>query len=188
MTFALNHLGYYLLTNLLLDVLISSAPSRVINVSSAAHLGAEIDFEDIQNSKKYSGLRAYGRSKLANLMFTYALARRLEGTGVTANALHPGLVATNLPANGKMLFGWVIGPILRSFLTIAGKSKAKGCQTVVYLATAREVANITGRYLVDESETKSSDASNDTEAADRLWELSSQLTGFSSSNKRTGGG
>ena len=179
LTFALNHLSYFLLTNLLLDVLKSSAPSRIINVSSAAHMGAEIDLEDIQNPRRYRGLQAYGQSKLANLMFTYELARRLQGTGVTANALHPGLVATNLPANSKMPLVWLAGPILRSILAVSGRSPTQGSKTVVYLATAHDVAGVTGRYFVDEVDTPSSPASYDTNMASWLWELSSQLTGIS---------
>ncbi len=179
LTFALNHLSYFLLTNLLLDVLKSGAPSRIINVSSAAHMGAEIDLEDIQNPRRYRGLQAYGQSKLANLMFTYELARRLQGTGVTVNACHPGLVATNLPANSKMPLGWLSRPILRSILAVAGRSATQGSKTVVYLATAHDVTGVTGRYFVDEVDTPSSPASYDTNMASGLWELSSQLTGIS---------
>ena len=179
LTFALNHLSYFLLTNLLSGVLKSSAPSRIINVSSVAHVGAEIDLKDIQNPRRYRGFQTYGQSKLANLMFTYELARRLQSTGVTANAVHPGLVATNLPANSKMPLDWLVGPILRSILAVAGRSATRGSKTVVYLATAHDVAGVTGRYFVDEVDTPSSPASYDTNMASWLWELSSQLTGIS---------
>ena len=179
-TFALNHLSYFLLTNLLLDVLRSGTPSRIINVSSAAHRGSEIDLEDVQNPRKYRGLQAYGQSKLANLMFTYELSRRLQGTGVTANALHPGLVSTNLPANNRMRLGWLAVPVLRSLIGIAGKSPAQGCRTVTYLATSEDVEGVTGKYYVDELEDPSSSASYDTSVAGRLWELSSRLTGLPS--------
>ena len=112
-------------------------------------------------------------------MFTYELARRLENTGVTVNALHPGLVATNLPGNTNMRLRWLVGPVLRSILAIAGKSTTHGCKTVVYLATAPDIENVTGKYYVDELEVPSSGMSYDTALAGRLWELSRQLTGLS---------
>ena len=185
LTFALNHLSYFLLTNLLLDVLKSGAPSRIINVSSAAHMGAEIDLEDIQSPRRYRGLQAYGQSKLANLMFTYELARRLEGTGVTVNALNPGLVATNLAANGRMPLGWISRPILRSALAVVGRNATKGSKTAVYLATAEDVAGITGKYFVDEAEVYSSSASYDIRMASSLWKLSSRLTNHSPADSST---
>jgi NAD(P)-dependent dehydrogenase (short-subunit alcohol dehydrogenase family) len=178
LTFALNHLGYFLLTNLLLDILRSSAPSRIINVSSIAHMSADIDVDDVQNPKSYRARQAYGRSKLANLMFTYELARRLEGTGVTVNALHPGLVATNLAANGRMPLGWISRPVFRSALAVVGRNPTEGSKTVVYLATAEDVAGVTGRYFVDGVDVPSSAASYRTDTAGRLWELSSRLTGL----------
>ena len=181
-TLALNHLAYHLLTNLLVDILIKSAPSRVINVSSAAHSRAQIDFQDLQNAKEYNGMKAYGRSKLANLMFTYSLARLLENTGVTVNALHPGLVATNLPSNGKMPFKWAIAPFLRFALAIAGKSTNKGSETLVYLSRSPELTNVTGKYFVDSTEVLSSDTSLDMESANLLWNLSNKLTGLQSSD------
>ena len=179
LTFALNHLSYFLLTNLLIDVLRESAPSRIVNVSSVAHMRADIDLDDIQNPKSYRGLQAYGQSKLANLMFTYELARRLEGTGVTVNALHPGLVATNLAANGRMPLGWISRPILRSALAVVGRSVTKGSKTIVYLATAHDVSGVTGKYFVDKVAVPSSAASYYTDTARRLWELSSRLTNHS---------
>ena len=180
LTFALNHLGYFLLTNLMLDVLQASAPSRIINVSSSAHMGAEIDLEDIQKSKRYRWREAYGQSKLANLMFTYELARRLEDTGVDVNALHPGLVATNLPANGKLPIGWISGPVLRLLLALKGRSVTQGARTVVYLATAEEVAGASGKYYVNERESPSSAISYDIGVARELWEMSCKLTGLPS--------
>ena len=185
LTFALNHLSYFLLTNLLIDVLRESAPSRIVNVSSVAHMRADIDLDDIQNPKRYRGLQAYGQSKLANLMFTYELARRLEGTGVTVNALHPGLVATNLAANGKMPLGWISRPILHSALAVVGRSVTNGSKTVVYLATAHDVAGITGKYFVDKVAVPSSAASYYTDTARRLWELSSRLTNHSPGGSST---
>lgn len=181
-TFALNHLAYHLLTNLLLEILIKSAPSRVINVSSAVHSGALIDFKDLENSMKYNGMKAYGRSKLANLMFTYSLARRLQNTGVTVNALHPGLVATNLPSNGNMPFKWVLAPLLRFALSLAGKPTKQGSETIVYLSSSPKLTNITGKYFVDSVEMLSSDASLDMQSADLLWDLSNKLTGLKSSD------
>ena len=124
MTFALNHLAYFLLTNLLTDRLMVSPAARVVNVSSVAHKGAQIDFDDLQGRRRYNGLRAYGRSKLANLLFTYELARRLKGTSVTANALHPGLVATNLLANNGR-----IGALLKVLLGLRGTSPQKGARS-----------------------------------------------------------
>ena len=185
LTFALNHLSYFLLTNLLIDVLKKSAPSRIINVSSVAHMRADIDLNDIQNPKRYRALQAYGQSKLANLMFTYELARRLEGTGVTVNALHPGLVATNLAANGRMPLGWISRPILRSALAVVGRNATQGGKTPVYLATAEDVAGITGKYFVDEAEVYSSPTSYDIRMASSLWELSSRLTNPSSAGSST---
>lgn len=174
LTFALNHLAYFLLTNLLMDRLRVSPAARVVNVSSGAHQGARIDFDDLQGRRRYNGLRAYGRSKLANLLFTYELARRLEGTSVTANALHPGLVGTNLLANNGL-----IGPVLKFFLGLRGISPKEGARTVVYLASSPEVAGVTGQYYVKQKPVQSSSASYDTGAAQRLWEVSAELTGLS---------
>jgi NAD(P)-dependent dehydrogenase (short-subunit alcohol dehydrogenase family) len=174
MTFAVNHLSYFLLTRLLLDMLISSAPSRIINVASVAHQGAEMDFDDLQGQRRYGGYRAYGQSKLANLLFTYALATKLEGTGVTVNALHPGLVATNLFRG----YG-PIGALLKLLLSIRGTSPAVGARTIVYLATSPEVAEVTGHYFSKQRAVPSSQASYDMAAANRLWEVSDALTGLS---------
>ena len=182
LTFALNHLSYFLLTNLLLDILISSAPARIINVSSTAHLNAEIKLEDIQNPRIYRGFRAYCQSKLANILFTYEIARRLQGTGLSVNAVHPGIVATNLPANGKVPLGWVTRPILRSMLAIVGSNTNQGIETVVHLATSPDVADVTGKYFVDGIETHSSKASYDANLATKLWELSCYLTSLTNEN------
>ena len=180
LTFALNHLSYFLLTNLLLDVLVSSAPARVVNVSSAAHFGATIDLTDVQSSREYRAIRAYRQSKLANLMFTYEMARRIRGTGVTVNAVHPGLVATNLPANGKLPLSWIANPILRSGMAMIGKGAKQGSETVVYLATSQQVSGVTGKYFVDCAPASSSPLSLDREAAGQLWNISVQLTELSS--------
>ena len=173
MTLALNHLSYFLLTNLLLDVLKSSTPSRVVNVSSDSHQEAKIDFEDLQLQRKYGGYRAYGRSKLANLLFTYELGRRLEGTGVTVNGLHPGLTATNFLANNGLR-----GRVFNVFLRLVGASARKGAQTITYLASSSDLEGITGKYFVDEGLVPSSSASNNSDDALRLWQMSEELTGL----------
>ena len=173
MTLALNHLGYFLLTDLLLDVLRSSAPARIVNVSSAAHESARLDFDDLESRRRYGGYKAYSRSKLANVLFTYELARRLDGTGVTANALHPGLVATRLAANNGLP-----GVLVNLLIRVGGMSPLKGARTVVYLAASPEVDGVSGRYFVNERSVPSSEASRDTDDARRLWEISSEMTGL----------
>ncbi|MFQ5343193.1 MAG: SDR family oxidoreductase [Anaerolineae bacterium] len=175
MTFALNHLGYFLLTNLLLDVITASAPARIINVSSVAHDGAQINFDDLQEKQKFQGWQAYGQSKLANVLFTYELARRLEGTGVTANALHPGFVATSFGANN---FGFIGRGVKRVMNLVAGISPEKGAETNIYLATSPEVEGVTAQYFVKKKAVRSSEASYDEEAARRLWEVSAEMAGL----------
>ena len=171
MQFAVNHLAYFLLTNLLLDRLIDGAPSRVVNVSSGAHQGGRLDFGDLQSERRYDPVRVYGRTKLANVLFTYELARRLGGTGVTANCLHPGVIATKLMAD-YMNVPLVGGAIARTF----GGSADKGAETSVYLAASREVEGVSGRYFVGQRETRSSPASYDGSLQQRLWEESARLT------------
>ena len=173
-TWAVNHLGYFLLTRLLLDTLQRSAPARIVNVASNAHQRAEIHFEDVNLAKNYSGWRAYGQSKLANIMFTYALARRLEGTGVTVNALHPGFVATNIGANSIPVVGSLIKRVIN--LT-AGKTPEEGAETVAYLAASPEVEGVTGEYFVDCKPVASSPVSYDENAQEKLWELSERAIG-----------
>ncbi len=175
MTLALNHLSYFLLTNLLLDVLRSSAPARIVNVSSAAHESARLDFDDLESRRRYGGYKAYSRSKLANVLFTYELARRLDGTGVTANAVHPGLVATRLAANNGLP-----GVLVNLLIRVGGMSPLKGARTVVYLAASPEVDGVSGRYFVNERPVPSSEASRDTDDARRLWEISAEMTGLGS--------
>jgi NAD(P)-dependent dehydrogenase (short-subunit alcohol dehydrogenase family) len=173
MTFALNHLAYFLLTNLLLDTLKASAPARIVNVASAAHRGAQINFADVQGQRRYSGWRAYAQSKLANLLFTYELARRLEGTGVTVNALHPGFVATNFGRSNRGLVSLSI-----RVSQLAAISPEQGAQTIIYLATAPEVEGISGKYFVKQRVVPSSEASYDRDAAQRLWQVSATMTGL----------
>ena len=168
-TFAVNHLAPFLMTNLLLDTLKASTPARVVTVSSAAHKTCRLDLDDLQGERRYSGFGAYSRSKLANVLFTRELSRRLEGTGVTANCLHPGVVATGIFRNVP---GW-LRAILTSRLVL---SPEKGADTLLYLATAPEVAEVTGRYFVRRKPARTSRASQDAAAARRLWEASEALT------------
>ena len=174
MTFALNHLSYFMLTNLLLDVLKSSSPSRIVNVSSDAHQANHLDFEDLQIQKTYRGYKAYGRSKLANLLFTYELARRLEGTGVTVNGLHPGLVASGFLATNNGLRG----RLYNFFVRRVGRSVEKGAQTITYLSSSSDVEGVTGGYFMDEGIVDSSSASHDKDDSLRLWQVSEELTGL----------
>jgi NAD(P)-dependent dehydrogenase (short-subunit alcohol dehydrogenase family) len=172
--FAVNHLAYFLFTNLLLDCLRAGAPSRIINVSSGAHSGSHLDFADLQGERSYDGNRAYSQSKLANVLFTYELARRLRGTGNTANCLHPGVIATRLLADymGVPAAG---GALARTF----GAKPEKGAETIVYLASSQEVEGVTGKYFVNKKPVTSSRESYDEAAARRLWEVSERLTGIS---------
>ena len=173
-TFALNHLAYFLLNELLLDLLQASAPARIVNVSSNAHQGAHIDFDDLQSAHGYQGMRVYGRSKLMNLLFTYELARRLEGTGVTANALHPGFVNTGFAKNN--------GGLVRLGMNLIGRLVAitpeQGAQTLIYLASSPEVEGVSGKYYYQCKAIKSSAASYNVEDARHLWEISAALVGL----------
>ena len=173
MTFALNHLNYFLLTNQLLDTLKSSGPARIINVASDSHQGAVLDFEDLQLERNYGGYKAYGRSKLANLLFTYELARRLEGSSVTVNALHPGLVATKFMANNGLR-----GRVYNLFVRLVGRSTARGAHPITYLASSSDVEGVSGKYFVEDGLVQSSPASYDREAALQLWQASEELTGL----------
>lgn len=165
MTFALNHLAYFLLTNLLLDVIIASAPARIINVASDAHQGSTIQFDDLGHRQQYSGWATYGASKLANILFTFELARRLEGTGVTANAVHPGFVATN--------FQRAAGLNMRGQLT-----PEQGADTQLWLATSDEVEGVTGRYFVQRRDTRAASAAYDQDVSRRLWDVSAAMVGL----------
>ena len=173
MTFAVNHLAYFTLTLCLLDTLRQSAPARVVNVASGAHRGARMHFDDLQGERKYRGMRAYGQSKLANLLFTFELARRLEGSGVTANALHPGTVASEFGRKGNGAFS-----LLFSVGKPMMKSPEEGAQTVVHLATSPDLDGITGGYYVNEKPARSSTESQNLDAAARLWSESLLLAGF----------
>lgn len=171
-TFALNHLAYFLLTNLLLEPLKAGAPARVVSVSSLAHrMVPGLDFDDLMSEKyRWVGFQAYARSKLANLLFTYELARRLEGSGVSANALHPGVVNTGFAKNNAGLVRWGLG-LAERFL----ETPEQGAQTSIYLASSPEVEGVSGKYFVRCRATSSSRASYDLTAQQRLWQASALL-------------
>jgi NAD(P)-dependent dehydrogenase (short-subunit alcohol dehydrogenase family) len=172
MTFALNHLSYFLLTHLLLDVLKASAPARIVNVSSNAHMGSGINFDDLEFKHGYMNFRVYAQSKLANILFTTELARRLQGTGVTANALHPGFVSSGFGRNDGSMMN--IGMMLMRPFQI---SPEKGAETTLYLATSPEVEGVTGGYFSKRKPARTSSAARDQAAAERLWAISEQMTG-----------
>jgi NAD(P)-dependent dehydrogenase (short-subunit alcohol dehydrogenase family) len=175
MTLALNHLGPYLLTRLLLDVIRASGAGRIVSVSSEAHRGVKLRLDDLQMARRYHGFAAYGRSKLANILFVKELARRLEseGSGVTANALHPGFVRTGFfDGNGGV--GWVARRVAGLF-AIAPEA---GAATSVYLAGSPEVAGVTGRYFIRCREATPSKAARDMDAARALWDASARLVGL----------
>ncbi|MBA7621270.1 3-oxoacyl-[acyl-carrier-protein] reductase FabG [subsurface metagenome] len=169
MNFAVNYLASFLLTNLLLDVLKKSAPSRIINVSSAAHRMAKMDFDDLQSEKrKYRLFKIYGISKLALMLFSYELNRRLEGTSVTVNTVHPGVVNTNL--------GQDQSSFSKGFAKLFFKKPEKGAETSIYLASSQEVEGITGKYFAKKQQKQSSEESYNEDYAKRLWELSTDMT------------
>ena len=177
-TFGVNHLGHFLLTNLLLDKLRASAPSRVVVVSSNAHKSARkgLDFDDLQSERKYGAFDVYSKSKLANIYFTRELARRLEGSGVTANALHPGFVASRFGRDGDMgLQGTILFPLIRPFAI----SQKAGARTPIYLASSPDVEGLTGQYFYKCAPAEPSKRAQDDEAAKRLWAVSEELVGTS---------
>jgi NAD(P)-dependent dehydrogenase (short-subunit alcohol dehydrogenase family) len=181
-TFALNHLSYFALTALLLPMLKQSAPARIVNVASDAHKGVSINFDDIQFEKKYRGWKAYQQSKLANVCFTYELARRLDGTNVTANTLHPGFVHTNFlkTFNDARADGFtkaLAGPVLNGLSRLIAISPEQGARTSVYLASSPDVEGVTGQYFVKEKPAVSSTQSHDRAAQARLWRMSEEMTG-----------
>ena len=174
MTFALNHLAPFLLTNLLVDYLKAGGPARIVTVASFAHKGATLDFDDLEGKRKYGGWRAYGRSKLANIVFTYELARRLEGTGVTANCLHPGFVASKFGHNNK---GFARG-LMRLGQRLFAISEEKGARTSIHLASSADVAGVNGKYFAKSKPIASSAVSHDEDAQARLWEISTEMVGL----------
>lgn len=171
-TFAINHLAPFLLTNLLLDVLEKSAPSRVVTVSSEAERWGNIDFDDLQSKKRYRGFPVYGMTKLANIMFTYELAERLKGTGVTATCMHPGAVNTRFGTNnpGPMT---ILFRLFKPFM----RAPEQGADTVIWLASSPEVEGASGRYYSDRKLVKPKKVASDPDARRRLWEESERLTG-----------
>ncbi len=173
-TFALNHLAPFLLTSLLLDRLMASAQARVVTVSSGAQSSGKIDFDDLMGERKYSGSRAYDQSKLANVMFTYELARRLEGTGVTATALHPGLTNTAFSGEDPARAFAPVVALLRPFM----RSPERGADTAVYLASSAEVEGVSGRFFAYRKARESNKSSYDPAITARLWEVSADLVGL----------
>ena len=171
-TFALNHLAPFLLTSLLLERLTASAPARVVTVSSAAQSMGRIDFDDLMGERNYSGQSAYNQSKLANVMFTYELSKRLEGTGVTATAVHPGMTSTDFSAEDPAL--GILVRILRPFM----QTPAQGADTPVYLASSPEVEGASGGYFVKRKTKRSHATSYDAATTGRLWQVSADLVGI----------
>lgn len=188
MTWALNHLNYFMLTNLLLETLVASGEpgnaSRIVNVASAAHRGARIKFDDLQGENRYSGMQAYGQSKLANVFFTYELDRRLQRAGVDdricVNALHPGFVSTNLIGDNN----WLVRAGARLVYFFAGKSPEEGAETSIYLASSPEVEGVSGMYFVDSEPVQTAPLSYDENVARRLWEVSAEMTGLEAAINR----
>ena len=170
MTFALNHLAGFLLTNLLLDTLKASAPARIINVSSGAHTTGKIEFDNLQAERGYSP-RVYENSKLANILFTMELARRLEGTGVTVNALHPGFTSTGFAKNN----GKVIAALVSIFAPLVARSSAKGAETSIYLASSPSVEGITGKYFHNSRVLPAAPQATDMVVARKLWDVSAEM-------------
>jgi len=170
LTFALNHMAYFTLTGCLRERLVASAPARVVSTASAAHYGAKLDFDDLQCERGYSAWRAYNRSKLANILFTRELAKRLAGTNVTANCLHPGVVASRF---GDQAGGWTarLFPLIKRFAI----SPTQGADTIVYLASSPEVATISGEYFAKRKIATSSRAARDDAAAAKLWAMSEAI-------------
>jgi NAD(P)-dependent dehydrogenase (short-subunit alcohol dehydrogenase family) len=172
MTFALNHIGYFLLTNLLLETLKRGKNARIVSVSSGAHLAAKINFDDLQLEQKFSGWAAYCTSKLMNVLFTKELARKLTGTGVTANCLHPGFVNTGFAGGSSDFFGKALN-FVKNFAAITPE---KGAETMIYLSSSAEVANVTGEYFEKKKIAKVNPIALDSSIAKRLWDVSEKLT------------
>jgi NAD(P)-dependent dehydrogenase (short-subunit alcohol dehydrogenase family) len=172
LTFVLNHLSYFVVTAGLRERLLGSTPGRIVSTSSTAHMGMKIDLNDLQTKNGYSSLKSYGRSKLENILFTRELARRLRGTGLTANCLHPGVVATRFGHES----GGVLQPFLKA-LQLFAISPEKGAETIVYLASSPDVANVTGEYFAKNKIAKTSAAAQDMGLAAALWAKTAELTG-----------
>jgi len=175
LTFATNHMSYFLLTHGLRERLLASPPARVVNTSSAAHRRADLDFDDLQSARGYRGFMAYSRSKLCNILYTRELARRSAATGVTANCLHPGFVATRFGDASGGLFSYVV----RASKQVFAISSEKGAETLVYLASSPEVATISGGYFYQCQLATPTRAAQDDAAARRLWAETARLAGLS---------
>ncbi|XP_069948214.1 retinol dehydrogenase 13 isoform X2 [Cherax quadricarinatus] len=176
--FGTNHIGHFLLTNLLLDKLKASAPSRIINVSSVAHMRGSINFSDLNGDKNYGEGQAYAQSKLANILFTRELAERLEGTGVTSNAIHPGIVFTDIGRHMGINNSWIAKIFLFPLLWLFLKTPRQGAQTTIYAALNSELENVSGKYFSNKAEAEVSEAAQDRAAAKRLWAISEHWTGL----------
>jgi len=174
--FAVNYLGGFLLSHLLLDLLLASTPARIVNVSSSAHKGANIDFDDLQGERGYKGSKAYSQSKLAQILFTVEYGRRLAGTGVTVNAVHPGVIKTNLGADGS-------SAVVR-FVRMFFKSPAKGAETPIFLVASPTVANLSGQYFSNRQVTVPSRQAQDPAVARRLYDVSVKLAGLGADESR----
>jgi NAD(P)-dependent dehydrogenase (short-subunit alcohol dehydrogenase family) len=177
LTWAVNHLAPFLLSRLLLNRLKESAPARIITTASQAHQGAHIPFDDLNAERSYRGFGRYCETKLANIPFTTELARRLDGTGVTANCFHPGLVATGFNRNNGLLMN-----LGMTILRPVARSPEKGAETLVWLATSPDVANVSGRYFFDKKQAQSSREAQDAQIARRLWEISERQCAISKRN------
>jgi len=172
-TFAVNHMAYFVLTHVLRERLLAAQPARVVNTASAAHMGRTLDFDDLRLEKRYTTMTAYGRSKLCNILFTRELARRLAGTGVTANCLHPGFVATGLGQRDGGAFALAV-----RFSMLFASRPERGAETIVYLASAPEIAAVSGGYFIGTRQVDPSRAAQDDAAARRLWEVSARIAGY----------
>jgi NAD(P)-dependent dehydrogenase (short-subunit alcohol dehydrogenase family) len=174
MTFATNHMNYFVVTNILLDRLKATPGARIVSTASEAHKSGKLDFDDLQSAKSYSTFRVYGTSKLCNILFTRELARRVDGTGVTANCLHPGFVGTRLGQNNATNF--FIKALARTIMTF-GISPEEGAKTIIHLASSPDVATISGEYFYKCKVAEPSLAAQDGDAAKRLWDVSAKIAG-----------
>jgi NAD(P)-dependent dehydrogenase (short-subunit alcohol dehydrogenase family) len=174
MTFATNHMNYFVVTNILLDRLKATPGARIVSTASEAHKSGKLDFDDLQSAKSYSTFRVYGTSKLCNILFTRELARRVDGTGVTANCLHPGFVGTRLGQNNATNF--FMKALARTIMTF-GISPEEGAKTIIHLASSPDVATISGEYFYKCKVAEPSLAAQDGDAAKRLWDVSAKIAG-----------
>ncbi|MGZ5937606.1 MAG: SDR family oxidoreductase [Rhizomicrobium sp.] len=174
MTFATNHMNYFVVTNILLDRLKATPGARIVSTASEAHKSGKLDFDDVQSAKSYSTFRVYGTSKLCNILFTRELARRLDGTGVTANSLHPGFVGTRFGQNNATNF--FMKALTRTIMTF-GISPEEGAKTIIHLASSPDVATISGEYFYKCKVAEPSLAAQDDDAAKRLWDVSAKIAG-----------